>query len=343
MNRTLGQIPPMSGNDQYDVIIIGAGIGGVVSLRYARAAGLRAMVLEKAAGVGGLWRDLPAWQDIQIARADWTLAGIPLHGETQPHILANIKAWGERFNLANDIRLNCEVTSAAQNAGGWTVRAGGKVWRAPHLIDATGAHNSPNIPDVEGQTPRLPEYHSSQLHDPSALTAKDVVVVGGGASAIDLLELCIERGARKVHWVYRSVRWMQPSRRAKYDTAGLRLLARRQALGATPGQMNAALDPFLRGRYKKYGMDEIVPDHAIDLGQEQLIPGRPRMVTDFSRITRHCSTVSRIENRTVQLSDGATIDADLLPLGYRIPHRPELSEFGEASRRPKHSLAAKTL
>ncbi|MDB5824722.1 MAG: NAD(P)/FAD-dependent oxidoreductase [Herminiimonas sp.] len=84
MNRTLGQIPPMSGIDQYDVIIIGEGIGGVVSLRYARAAGLRAIVLEKAAGVGGLWRDIPAWQEIQIARADWTLAGIPLHGETQP-------------------------------------------------------------------------------------------------------------------------------------------------------------------------------------------------------------------------------------------------------------------
>jgi hypothetical protein len=28
--------------------------------------------------VGGLWRDLPAWQDIQIRKEDWTLGDLPI-------------------------------------------------------------------------------------------------------------------------------------------------------------------------------------------------------------------------------------------------------------------------
>ena len=54
-----------------DVAIVGGGIGGIVHLHYARRAGLTAVVLEAQEAVGGLWRMLPAWQDIQI----WTLLG----------------------------------------------------------------------------------------------------------------------------------------------------------------------------------------------------------------------------------------------------------------------------
>ena len=33
--------------------------------------------------VGGLWRDLPPWQDIQFRKEDWTLGDLPLSGEDQ--------------------------------------------------------------------------------------------------------------------------------------------------------------------------------------------------------------------------------------------------------------------
>ena len=63
---------------ELDVAIVGAGIGGVIALHSARRAGLRARVFEAQSGIGGLWRQLPAWQDIQIAGADWTLGALPL-------------------------------------------------------------------------------------------------------------------------------------------------------------------------------------------------------------------------------------------------------------------------
>jgi cation diffusion facilitator CzcD-associated flavoprotein CzcO len=55
----------MPADPPLDVIIIGAGIGGVLALFYARKAGLNALLLERQNVVGGSWAQLPPWQDIQ--------------------------------------------------------------------------------------------------------------------------------------------------------------------------------------------------------------------------------------------------------------------------------------
>ena len=95
-----------------DVAIIGAGLAGIVRLHDARQAGLDALVLEARDGVGGLWRELPAWQDVQISPLDWAVDDLPLDGPMQPQILANIEAWCERFALADGIRLGSPVRRA---------------------------------------------------------------------------------------------------------------------------------------------------------------------------------------------------------------------------------------
>ena len=51
-------------NEEYDLLIAGGGIGGVIALQYAKRAGLKALLLEKQGVVGELWTQLPKWQDI---------------------------------------------------------------------------------------------------------------------------------------------------------------------------------------------------------------------------------------------------------------------------------------
>ena len=131
---------------RFDVAIVGGGLAGVVALAYARRAGLDAVVLERQGRVGGLWRDLPAWQDIQISTADWQLGDLPLQGATQPHILANIEAWVEHFGLADGIQLNTPVQSARADAAGWELTTPQGLVQARHQVAATGAHNTPVIP-----------------------------------------------------------------------------------------------------------------------------------------------------------------------------------------------------
>ncbi len=333
----------MDDNDKlFDVAIVGGGLAGVVALAYARRAGLEAIVLEKQGRVGGLWRDLPAWQDIQISPADWTLGDLPLRGATQPHILANIESWVQHFGLAEGIRLNAPVRRARATGAGWEMETPQGTVRACHLVAATGAHNTPVVPPVARSNSSVREIHSSALVDPAALSGRDVVVVGGGASAFDLLELCLQHEARRIVWVYRGLHWFTPTRKPKHIAGSVRGFARMQASGMTAEEQSAAINADMRSRYEKFGLAEIVPAHDFDVRHDQLIPGRPGMLEHLARIERHRGSVEGIEGRTVTLSNGHRVEADLLlwGTGYSV----DLSYFespGIASIRSLTALAAR--
>ena len=172
----------MNPKEDYDLLIIGGGIGGIISLYYAKKAGLRALVLEKQAEVGGLWARLPAWQDIQNNPTDWTLGDLPIGGADQASILKNIQSWVGRFELAPFIRLNTPVLRAEPAEGGWRLNTPQGTLTARHLIAATGGHNRPFIPAIERVDSKLREFHSSALHEPAEIRGKRVVVVGGGSN-----------------------------------------------------------------------------------------------------------------------------------------------------------------
>ena len=305
----------MQATETVDVLTIGGGIGGVISLYYARQAGLTALVLEKEAAVGGLWRQLPAWQDIQISPLDWTLGDLPIAGANQASILRNIEAWVDRFHLAPCIRLQSEVTRAAATEEGWTVETPTQVYQSRFLICASGGHNRPFIPPVQRRAASILEFHSALLEDPGQLTGHDVVVVGGGASAYDLLDLCFEQSARRVMWVHRALRWMVPTRKPKAQAGSLRELARQQMSGASVEALSAAMHLDLKARYDKFGLNGILPDHAFDFRNDQLIPGRARMIGHFNQIDRHPGEVLSVDGRTITLSTHETIEADVILWG----------------------------
>ncbi|WP_137921589.1 NAD(P)/FAD-dependent oxidoreductase [Hydrogenophaga sp. 2FB] len=306
-------MPPR--NSPFDVAIVGGGLAGILALAYARRAGLEAIVLERQGRVGGLWRDLPSWQDIQISPLDWALGDLPLDGATQPHILANIEAWLTRFSLADGVRLNAPVQRARFGDSAWELVTPQGAVRARHLIAATGAHNTPVVPRVSRLGSTVQEFHSSALRDPEMLAGRDVLVVGGGASAFDLLELCFHHGARRAVWVYRGLRWFVPTHKPKHIAGSVRGFARLQASGMTASQQSAAIGADMRSRYEKFGISEIMPSHDFDVERDQLIPGRPGMLANFAAIERHCGSVASIADRTVTLSDGSRIEADLLLWG----------------------------
>ncbi len=303
------------GNEILDVAIVGGGLAGVVALLYARRAGLQAVVLEKQSGVGGLWRDLPAWQDIQISPADWALGDLPLAGATQPHILANIESWVQRFGLADGIRLNTPVQRARVSGPGWELVTPQGVLQARHVVAATGGHNTPVIPKVVRTDSTVQEFHSSALRDPAVLAGREVLVVGGGASAFDLLELCFQQGARRVVWAYRGLKWFTPTKKPKHIAGSVRGFARLQASGAPAAEQSATIGADLRSRYEKFGISDILPAHDFDVRQDQLIPGRPGMLANFGAIDRHQAQVQSITGRSVALSDGHCLQPDLLLWG----------------------------
>jgi hypothetical protein len=292
-----------------DVAIIGGGIGGVVHLHYARCAGLDAMVFEAQEGVGGLWRQLPAWQDIQIGTADWALGDIPLAGPFQPQVLSNIEAWVTHFGLADGIQLKTPVLQARPVEDGcWELSTPAGTFRARHLVAASGAHNKPMVPTIERSATRVRELHSSELRDPAELAGRSVLVVGAGASALDLLDQCLEHGARRIAWAYRGLRWFTPTRKPKAIAGTVRSYARMQTSGMTAAQQNAAIEADMRSRYEKFGITDILPARPLDVLHDQLIPGRARMLENFAALERYPGNVAAIDGSTVVMADGQRLD-----------------------------------
>jgi hypothetical protein len=298
-----------------DLAIIGAGIAGLIHLHYARQAGLDAVVLEAREGLGGLWRELPAWQDIQIRTADWAIGDLPLAGPLAPQVLDNIRSWADRFALHDGIRLHSPVRRARHDGDAWLLDTPQGPVRARHLVAASGGHNTPLLPPVQRSAGRVDEWHASALREPQALAGRDVLVVGGGASAFDLLDLCIEHGARRIEWVFRSTRWFMPSTRPKAIAGSVRPFAKLQAQGLGAAEQSALLGADIEARYAKFGLQAIQPSRSFDVLRDQLFPGRPRMIQHYGRIERHAGTVAAIDGGRVTLADGTRLQVDALLWG----------------------------
>ncbi len=327
----------MTADRPLDLAIVGAGIAGVIHLHYARQAGLDAVALEARDGLGGLWRALPAWQDIQLSTADWAIGDLPLAGPLAPQILANIQAWADRFGLHDGIRLGSPVTRARHDGTVWRLDTPQGPVRARHLVAASGGHNTPLIPPVQRSASRVQEWHASALHEPAALSGRDVLVVGGGASAFDLIDQCIEHGARRIVWVYRGTRWFLPTTRPKAIAGSVRPFARMQAQDLSAAEQSALLGKDMVARYVRFGLQAIQPERPVDVLHDQLFPGRPRMIQHYAQLERHRGEVAAIDGRRITLSDGTRLEVDavLWGTGYGTDLRwfddPKIASIGSVN------------
>jgi len=297
-----------------DVAIVGAGLAGLIHLHYARRAGLHARVFDAQPAVGGLWRWLPAWQDIQISPVDWTVGDMPITGAQQPAILANIESWVSRFGLADGLSLSCPV-QARHDGSAWVLDTPQGPVRARHLVAATGGHNRPVVPAIHREQVTLRELHASALRDPAELRGQDVLVVGGGASAFDLIEQALQHEARRVQWVHRGLKWFLPTSKPKHIAGSVRGFSRLQMSGMDVDQQNEAMRADMLGRYAKFGIQALQPAQPFDVRHDQLIPGRPRLLAQFASLDRQVGTVAAIEGDQVTLDDGSRRRADVLLWG----------------------------
>jgi hypothetical protein len=308
-------------HSEFDAIVIGAGICGIIFLKYALEKGLNCLVLEKKNEVGGLWGWIPAWQDIQNRREDFAINNVPLEGVKQPAILKYIHAWIRKYGLDPHIKLSCKVTSVSWNDRIWKVQAGQDTYYARHLIVATGVQNIPRIPEVEHLDPQIIEMHSSRLRNPEVLKGKRITVVGGGASSWDLLDLAIGMGAKDIHWIYRNPRWFLPTTKSKQNSRpNLRELALLQSQKKSTEEVNDRLKRLLHMKYDYFKLKMIEPSEPFDLKKHQLIPGRSLLVKNLDLLSHHRSEVNRIHGHEIFLKNGDHFETDILlwATGYRM-------------------------
>ena len=180
------------------VLIIGAGFAGVGLAIQLQKRGIDDfLVLEKAASVGGTWRDnhypgaacdVPShlYSYSFEPKTDWSRKFAP-----QAEIVAYIQHCVDKHQLAGKIRCNTEVASAEfeQASGLWRVIGkDGEHYLAQALVSACGQLNQPAYPRIPGLESFAGEaFHSARWNHAYDLAGKRVAVIGTGASAIQFV------------------------------------------------------------------------------------------------------------------------------------------------------------
>jgi cation diffusion facilitator CzcD-associated flavoprotein CzcO len=230
----------------YQVGIIGAGFGGIIAALELQRAGRSSFVLfERAAEIGGVWRDnVYPGCGCDVRSNLYSIAGEPNPNwsssyATQPEILQYLKDIVERRGLGPHIRYGVNVTEVKflESQGCWRISGqNGTTWLVRTIIAATGPQSRPLRPDFEG----LEKFQGRVLHSAAwdkslHLTGKRIAVIGTGASAVQIVpnlaplasqltvfqrsaSWILPRGDHGVgmlrRWLYRNIPWTQILARA---------------------------------------------------------------------------------------------------------------------------------
>ena len=177
-------------------IIIGTGFGGLCLAAKLRERGDDDfIILEKASGVGGTWREntYPGAEcDIPSALYSYSFAPNPtwdFKWAKQPQILKYIQDFAQSRDLLRHVKFNQNVVSASYDAGRWTIKtASGETYKSQFFVSAIGQLHIPAIPDFKGKSEfKGASFHSAKWDHTIDLKGKDVGVIGVGASAAQLI------------------------------------------------------------------------------------------------------------------------------------------------------------
>ena len=207
----------------FQVVIIGAGMSGIVAAYRLAEADVPYVLLDKNADVGGTWLensypgcrvDIPNhYYSYSFAqRDDW-----PLYYSPRSELYKYFRECVDEFGIRPNIRFNTEVSSVEwdEETSTWTVctvDADGKegTVTANAVISAVGQLNRPQMPKIEGRESFAgPAFHSARWDHSVDLTGKRVGVIGTGCSAAQFAPIVAEQ-VEHLEIFQRTPNWMFP-------------------------------------------------------------------------------------------------------------------------------------
>ncbi|MET9734853.1 NAD(P)-binding domain-containing protein [Streptomyces sp. NPDC006458] len=321
-----------------NVCVIGAGLSGLAVTHALALRGVDFVCLEKAPDVGGIWRQPQAGErgpgylalHLNSAKdltgyADYPMRdGLPLYPR-HSEMAAYLRSFADWAGVYDRIELNTEVVSVRQAADGlWDVvsRDGygaERTRRFEQVVVASGHNTLPNMPHP------LPSgadsfggkiLHALDYHDGRDFDGQRVVVVGLGASAVDIAADLSRHAERTVLSVRRGLHILP---KQLYGLA-LDHIANapwwtRMSLAEQRSFIEQAL-LVARGKLADYGLPE--PDHPI-------FASAVTISDDILSRIRHGGVIPRpgidsLEGNVVRFADGSVEEADAIVYctGYRM-------------------------
>ncbi|WP_164928898.1 NAD(P)-binding domain-containing protein [Gloeobacter violaceus] len=326
------------------VAVIGGGISGIVTAKCLRDDGHQVTLYESTDQVGGIWvyrktsggtfesvrfqnsKYLSAFSDYPMPEQ---MSDFPHHTE----ILAYLNSYVDHFRLRECIRLNCQVEKVSRSRDHWKVTVSTPEGAASESFDAlaicSGVFREPRWPNIPGEADfKGTLLHAKDYKEPSMFANKRVVVMGNGASGVDIAVRATDF-AQKVIWSFRRNSWLVPryfagrpldcnlSRLYALIPAGVRKsLYSRKFAPIWEAHRQCNLEPA-------FGLFASIPsanEFVIDLVAKGAIETRP--------------TIAGFSGQRVLFTDGSSTEADIViyATGYGVSF-----PFFDASVVPVHN------
>jgi putative flavoprotein involved in K+ transport len=192
-----------------DVLVIGAGPGGLAAAAELRRHNCPALVVDKAAAVGNAWRN--HYERLHLHTVRWTshLPGykIPRHygaWVARDDVVRYLEEYTRHHQLA--VRTGVQVDTLERIDGHWAARSPQGDIEARRVVVATGYNHTPDLPPWPGAESFTGELlHASAYRSATPYRGKDVLVVGTGNTGAEIAVDLVEGGAERVRLAVRTV------------------------------------------------------------------------------------------------------------------------------------------
>jgi len=254
-----------------------------------------------------------------------------------------IERYCDHFGLKDMIRFDTGISKVevGKNGEGWNVFAGGrdetpKEEHFDFVVVATGMYGwPPHIPAVRGrETFEGDVYHSANFFDAKVCEGKDVVVIGGGKSAVDNAVSGARLGKsstllfRTAHWpVPRYLCNLVPFKWGTYSRFGHFMLPTHFDVTSLAWYLHSVLTPvkwtwwrivelMFRVQFRLSG--DLVPKTRIEhdvFSGGQILNYNFRNMLKEGKVKAIKGSVEKLHPKHVELQDGTKLPCDLLVFG----------------------------
>ena len=216
---------------EFDVLIVGGGLGGMYAVHRLRGMGLKVRAFEAGSGVGGTWfwnRYPGARCDLESLEYSYSFSDDlqqewrwPERYGTQGEILRYIDHVAERFDLLRDIQLNTRIKAALfdEPSNRWTLTTEqGEQFSAPFCIMAAGNLSTPRVPEFKGLASFKGKWYHTGLwpHEGVDFSGQRVAVIGTGSSGVQMIPH-IAKQAQHLHVFQRTANFSLPAKNAPLE------------------------------------------------------------------------------------------------------------------------------
>ncbi|MFI6037413.1 flavin-containing monooxygenase [Streptomyces sp. NPDC051315] len=194
------------------VYVIGGGPGGLATAYALRAQGIRAVVVERADGVGASWRRHYDRLRLHTTRRLSSLPGLAMPRRfgrwvARDDVVRYLEKYAEYHELELVTGVEVSRVERTPDGTGWLLRAsGGRELTGSAVVVATGYNHTPHLPDWPGREAYTGDLtHASAYRDGRPYAGRDVLVVGVGNTGAEIAVDLVESGAERVRLAVRTV------------------------------------------------------------------------------------------------------------------------------------------